>query len=406
MPWKMTEPMTEKERFAVLARTGRFTISELCKDFGISRKTGHKYLARYENEGRAGLNERSRRPKSCPSATVDSVERLILGERRKHPTWGPKKIRDLLLKVHGIERPPQESTIGLILSRHGLSQKRKRKVGMHRVHPDHLTEPTRANEVWTFDFKGWFMLQNAQRCDPLTVCDRYSHYIVGCHACANQQFKGTLSVCKKLMRYHGLPEIIRVDNGTPFASGALGGLSQLSVWWIEQGIRVEFTAPGKPQQNGSHERMHRDLKAEATKPSSKNLAAQHKRLERWRQEYNNDRPHEALDMLRPAEIYRKSARRLGEKPKIRYPDGHDVARVSGSGHVSHKGANFYMSEIYAGCRVGLFENKEGVTELHYSNLHLGNLEFDSNKLYRPKALIIPPKETPRSSGPKRSIRRK
>jgi len=261
MPWKTTEPMTEKERFAVLARTGRFTIRDLCKDFGISRKTGHKYLHRYENEGRIGLNERSRRPKSCPSATVESVERLILGERRKHPTWGPKKIRDLLFKVHGIERPPHESTIGLILSRHGLTQKRKRRPGVHRVRPEHLTEATRPNEVWTFDFKGWFLLQNAQRCDPLTVCDRFSRYVIGCRACPNQQFKGTLRAVKHLMRYHGLPEVIRVDNGTPFASVALGGLSQLSVWWIENGIRVEFIAPASPQQNGSHERMHRDLKA-------------------------------------------------------------------------------------------------------------------------------------------------
>ena len=166
MPWKTTEPMTEKERFSVLARTGRFTISELCKDFGISRKTGHKYLRRYESEGRTGLNERSRRPKSCPFATVESVEKLILAERRKHPTWGPKKIRDLLLKVHGIERPPHESTIGLVLSRHGFSQKRKRRPGVHRVRPEHLTEPTRPNEVWTFDFKGWFTLQNGQRWDP------------------------------------------------------------------------------------------------------------------------------------------------------------------------------------------------------------------------------------------------
>ena len=261
--------MLEKERFVTLAKTGRYTVSELCKDFGISRKTGHKYLQRYEAEGRAGLKDRSRRPKSCPNATGDGIETLILYERRKRPTWGPKKIRDRLLKDHKIERPPQESTIALILSRHGLSQKRKRKIGVHRIHPEHLTEPTRPNEVWTFDFKGWFALQDGQRCDPLTVCDRFSRYVICCHGCANQQFTNTLRVCKKLMRYHGLPEIIRVDNGTPFASCALGGLSQLSIWWIEQGIQVEFMTPASPQENGSHERMHRDLKAEATKPPSR-----------------------------------------------------------------------------------------------------------------------------------------
>lgn len=394
MPWKRTEPMTEKERFVLLARTGRFTITELCKDFGISRKTGHKYLHRYESEGRAGLNERSRRPKSCPFATVESVERLILAERRKHPTWGPKKIRDLLLKVHGIERPPHESTIGLVLSRHGLSQKRKRRLGVHRVRPEHLTEPTRPNEVWTFDFKGWFLLQNGQRCDPLTVCDRFSRYVIGCRACANQQFKGTLRGVKHLMRYHGLPEVIRVDNGTPFASVGLGGLSQLSVWWIENGIRVEFIAPASPHQNGSHERMHRDLKAEVAKRPSRNLSAQQKSFDRWRQTYNHERPHEALDMLRPAEIYRPSPRRLGEKDKIRYPAGYDIKRVSQSGHFSYGGKNFYMSEIFWGCRVGLVENEHGITELHYANLHLGNLEFKGRDPWRPGAHVIRSNQAP------------
>lgn len=401
MPWKKTDAMTEKERFVVLALTGRFTIAELCTDFGISRKTGHKCLQRYQCEGRAGLKERSRRPKHCPGATADEVEKLVLKHRRRRPTWGPKKIRDLLLKVDGVERPPHESTIGLILSRHGLSQKRPRTRGVHRVHPEHLTEPTRPNEVWSFDFKGWFMLQDGQRCDPLTVCDRYSRYVIGCHACPNQQFIGTLRVAKGLMRHHGLPEIIRVDNGTPFASIALGGLSQLSVWWIEHGIRVEFIDPGSPQQNGSHERMHRDLKAEATRRPSRNLSAQQKRFERWRKQYNCERPHESLDMLRPAQIYRTSTRRLGEKDKMTYPQGYQVKRVSGSGHVSHQGANFYLSEIYAGCRVGLVEDEDGLTQLHYANLHLGNLEYDCADPCRPRAVIVAPAERPRSSRPKR-----
>lgn len=398
--------MNEKERFVMLAQTGRFTITDLCKDFGISRKTGHKYLQRYASEGRLGLADRSSRPKNCPSATVEAVESLILKERRKHPTWGPKKIYDLLLKVHGIKQPPHISTIGSVLSRNGLTKKRKRKAGVHRIQPDHLTEPTRPNEVWTFDYKGWFLLGNAQRCDPLTVCDRYSRYLIGCKARGNQQFAGTLSACKKLMRYYGLPEVIRVDNGSPFASIALGGLSQLSVWWIEQGIRVEFTSPGSPQQNGSHERMHRDQKAEATQPPSANMAAQQKRFDRWRHEYNHDRPHEALDMLRPAEIYRPSSRRLGETDKIRYPEGYEIKRVSGSGHFSYKGSNFYMSEIYSGCRVGLFENSDGIIELHYANLHLGNLEFNSADAYRPRAIIVARESKLRAAKPVTRLKKK
>jgi transposase InsO family protein len=400
MPWQQTESMTEKERFVTLAQTGRFTITDLCADFGISRKTGHKYLCRHESKGRVGLNECSRRPRTCPSVTATEVTELVLKERRKHPTWGAKKIHDLLLKVHGLDDRPHVNTVGNILSSHGLTKKRKRRSGVHRVRPEHLTVPTRPNEVWSFDFKGWFTLGDGTRCDPLTVCDRFSRYLVACHGQPNQQFKLTLGTCKKLMRYHGLPEIIRVDNGAPFASIALGGLSKLSVWWIEQGIRLEFTKPGSPQDNGSHERMHRDLKAEATKPASSNMAAQKKRFERWRKEYNHERPHEALGMLRPFEIYHPSARRLGEKYKMRYPEGFEVKGVSDSGHISHRGSNFYLSEVYSGCRVGLLENLQGVTELHYANLYLGNLEFDGKETWRPKALIIKPTEEPRASKPK------
>lgn len=398
MPWKRTEPMTEKEKFAILAQTGRFTVTELCRDFGISRKTGHKYLKRYGDQGLAGLRDVSRRPKSSPGSTDGEVEKLVVKERLKHPTWGPKKIRDLLLKEHGIERPPAESTIALILSRLGLSQKRRRRPGVHRVRPEHLTEPTRSNEVWTFDFKGWFLLGDGQRCDPLTVCDRYSRYVIACRGCASQQFKETLRACKKVMRRYGLPEMIRVDNGVPFASMALGGLSQLSVWWMELGIRVEFTTPASPQENGSHERMHRDLKAEATKPPSKNMSAQRKRFERWRHEYNDERPHENLDNLRPAQIYRGSARRLGERYKMRYPDGYQIRRVGPTGQVRHKGSSFYMGEIYAGCRVGLFDNASGVTELHYANLHLGDVEYSRGDPYRPDGWFVKPARRPNAPG--------
>lgn len=179
--------MTERERFVMLAQTGRFTITDLCTDFGISRKTGHKYLRRYEADGRAGLADHSRRPKSCPFVTEEAVMELILMERRKHPTWGAKKIHDLLLKVHGIEDRPHVNTVGNILSSHGLTKKRKRKSGVHRVRPEHLTEPTHPNEVWTFDFKGWFTLRNGVRCEPLTVCDRFSRYIVGCKGQFNRK---------------------------------------------------------------------------------------------------------------------------------------------------------------------------------------------------------------------------
>lgn len=228
------------------------------------------------------------------------------------------------------------------------------------------------------DFKGWFVLGNGQRCDPLTVCDRYSHYVLAVRAQPDQQFKRTLYAFRALMRQAGVPEIIRVDHGSPFASTGLGRLSSLSVWWIEQGIEVEFTRPASPQENGSHERMHRDLKAEATKPPSPNLSAQQRRFERWQYTYNHERPHESLNQQRPAEIYQRSARRLSENDKpIVYGPQFEVKVVSTSGHVAHEGRNYHAGEAFAGKRVGLRLNPQGQTELYFANVHLGNLRYDS-----------------------------
>ena len=223
-----------------------------------------------------------------------------------------------------------------------------------------------------------FLLGNGQRCDPLTVCDRYSHYVLACQAKENQQFKGTLYTFRSLTRQAGLPEVIRVDLGSPFASAGLGRLSSLSIWWIEQGIEVEFTRPASPQDNGSHERMHKDLKAEATQPPSANLAAQQRRFERWQHTYNYERPHESLDQQFPSEFYQPSARRLNENDKpLVYPSDYEVKLVSISGHVAHEGKNYHVGEAFANKRVGLHLNAAGQTELHFANLHLGNLRYDA-----------------------------
>jgi transposase InsO family protein len=258
----------------MLAQSARFTVTELCEQFCISRKTGYKYLDRYAADGLKGLAQRSHRPLRFPQRTDVAVEALILAERRLHRTWGPKKLHKVLEVKHGIGSPPAQSTIGEILRRHGLSVKRRRKPGLYVALNDGLTEPTHPNHVWTVDFKGWFVLGNGQRCDPLTVCDRYSRYLLACRAQPNQQFKGTLRTFQALMRQAGVPEVIRCDHGSPFASLGLGRLSSLSIWWIEQGIEVELTRPASPQDNGSHERMHRDLKTEVIQPPSVNAGAQ------------------------------------------------------------------------------------------------------------------------------------
>lgn len=395
--------MEEINRFVMLCRSGRFTVTELCEQFGVSRKTGYKYLQRYAESGLAGLQPRSHRPHQCPQRTDKEIEGLIVKERRKHRTWGPKKLQDLLETVHGLERPPACSTIAGILQRHGLSVRRRRRPGAYPSSNSGLTEPTQPNHVWTVDFKGWFNLGDRQRCDPLTVCDRYSHYVLGLKACPNQQYKGTLHAFRGLMRHQGLPEIIRCDLGSPFASPGLGRLSSLSIWWIEQGIEVEFTRPASPQDNGSHERMHRDLKAEATQPPSVNLSAQQRRFQRWQHEYNHQRPHESLNQQRPADFYQPSARRLGENDKpVRYGKDFEVKEVSSSGFLAHEGRSYHVGEAFIGKKIGLRKNPEGKTEIHFASVHLGHLAFGcGGGRFRPAPYIEPvrrPHPNPAASG--------
>ena len=397
MPWNKVTQMEEIIRFVTLANSGRFTLTDLCEQFGISRKTGYKHLDRYAAGGLKALQPRSHRPHSFPQRTDADVEALIVAERRLHRTWGPKKLHSVLQTKHGLEAPPARSTIGEILRRHGLSAKRRRKPGAYPALNDGLTVPTQPNHVWTVDFKGWFVLSNGQRCDPLTVCDLYSHCVLGCRARPNQQFKGTLHEFRGLMRQAGLPEIIRVDHGAPFASVGLGRLSSLSLWWIEQGIEVEFTRPASPQDNGAHERMHRDLKAEATQPPSANLAAQQRRFERWRHTYNHERPHESLGQQCPADFYQPSARRLNENDKpLFYPAQFEVKTISENGQLAHEGRHYHVGEAFAHKRVGLRLNGEGQTELHFANVHLGNLRYAPDPTgYGPSAYIEParPKTT-------------
>lgn len=401
MPWQNVTPMEEIIRFVSLAQTDRFTITDLCEQFGISRKTAYKHLERYALLGLAGLQPRSHCPLTCPQATDESVVAAILAARRQHRTWGPKKLRRVLELRHGCATPPAESTIGAILRRHGLSVRRRRRPGVYHALNAELTVPTQPNHVWTVDFKGWFLLADGRRCDPLTVCDRFSRYVLAVRAQPDQQYGHTLHTFRALMRQCGLPQIIRVDHGSPFASLGLGRLSRLSVWWIEQGIEVEFTGPAAPQENGSHERMHRDLKAEATQPPSSNLGAQQRRFERWRHTYNHERPHESLDQQRPAEVYQPSGRRLNEHDKpVVYPADCEVKVVSTSGHLAHEGRNYHLGEAFAGRRVGLRRTAEGQTELHFANVHLGNLRYDAGGgRFRPAPYVAAPAPLGEASKP-------
>ncbi len=328
---------------------------ELCESFGISRKTGHKWKARYEAHGMVGLKDRSRAPKTVTSRTEEAVERLIVAEKRLHPTWGLKKIQRVLGVKHEVDRLPVVSTVGEVLKRHGLVKARKRRGGLFTVERGTLTPPERSNHVLGVDYKGWFLLGDGKRCDALTVSDLHSRYLMKAEAMPDMTVKWTHREFRSVFKRYGLPEIIRVDNGSPFASMGPAGLSRLSVWWIGLGIEVQFSRPGCPQDNGCHERMHRTMKAECCQPASANRWAQQQRFDRWRRVFNDERPHEGLGMRTPAQVYQRSARRLDEriKPAL-YEAGVETKRVNKAGFISINGNNCFVRRVAdrGGCGCG------------------------------------------------------
>ena len=393
MPWKDVLPMEERIRFAVLAAKGTEVFSDLCAEFGISRKTGYKWLRRYRQFGVAGMREWSRRPERCPHRTPAKIEALILRERRRRRSWGPKKLREVLRSQHALPVPPSRATIAKILKRHGLVGKRgrrRRRGAIAHCGPRTLTQSQGPNQVWTADYKGWFRLGNEERCDPLTVTDLYSRYVLCLRAVWAATQACTRHAFSEVFRLYGLPEVIRVDNGSPFASLGLARLSKLSVWWVSLGIKVEFIQPASPYQNGAHERMHKTLKAEATQPPSTNRRAQQRRFDRWRHQFNHERPHEALGMKKPAQLYQPSGRRYdGRDIRIDYPAGFQVKKTTSNGWLRWKGSTYFVGEAFAGARLGLRANARGENEVYLANLCLGRLHLDRQGRLRPTASVVP-----------------
>jgi putative transposase len=310
MGWKGVTIMDQRVRFIAEYLKGYFPFNELCGQFNISRKTGYKWVERYELGGPGGLADRSRRPHSYPHVTDEAIIEALVRARMKHPTWGPKKLLEILTPHYC--SLPAISTAADILKRKGLIIGNKRR--LRRKHPGcPKTISREPNEIWSADYKGHFKMRNGFYCYPLTVCDMHSRYLLGCHAHEAISLNETKSHFTRLFHEYGLPQRIRTDNGVPFASNALARLSTLSVWWIKLGIYPEQIERGKPQQNGKHERMHRTLKKEATIPPEKNLPAQQRRFDAFRQEYNTERPHEALSMKTPSSVYVPSARRMPKR---------------------------------------------------------------------------------------------
>jgi putative transposase len=351
------------------------SVTELCDLYGISRKTAYKWIDRYLRQGPAGLEERRRRPHSSPHRTADEITHALLEARRRHPSWGGKKLLILVHKRHPHWDLPHRSTVCDILSRNGMvpKKRKRRRIG----HPGKPTSSILApNDLWSADFKGQFKTGDGRYCYPLTVTDSFSRYLLGCQGLHSTSVDEAKPVFTRLFQEYGLPKRIRTDNGVPFATTTLARLSRLSAWWVRLGVMPEFIEPGKPQQNGRHERMHLTLKDETTRPPARSLAAQQRKFNRFVDEFNNERPHEALDQQTPAACYQRSTREMPSKLKpFVYPDRFEVRYVSGNGGIRwKKHAWVNVSTVCIGEYVGLEEIDNGLWTVYFGPLKPGRLD--------------------------------
>ena len=348
----------ERMKFVMEIEAEEESMAEICRAYGVSRKTGYKWLERHQAEGVAGLADRSRAPHSHPNAVSAADEEAILKLRSQHSNWGERKLRKYLNVNWPEQAWPSASAIGDILKRHGLTHAHRRR---RRATPSStLSSATAPNIVWAIDFKGYFRTGDGERCDPLTISDTASRYLLRCQAVDRPDYAHVRPLLEATFREYGLPLALRSDNGPPFASVGLGGLSRLSVLCIRLGVMPERIKPGHPEQNGRHERMHRTLKQDTAQPPKATLRAQQRAFHSFRRIYNEERPHEALEMETPASVYVPSPRRYPARlPEIEYPDGFEVRRVKEHGDVCLAGRRFYLSEALTGELVGLQENEHG-----------------------------------------------
>lgn len=375
MPWKVTSPMDQRDQLITLWRQGDDSGAALCRRFGVSRKTAYKWLGRFEAEGHDGLCDRSRARHHQPDAVAPETERAILEARAAHPLWGPRKLLAWLRRRDPQRRWPCASTIGEILRRHGLTIARRPR-RRASPSPGPLADCVAANQVWCADFKGWFRTGDGRRCDPLTISDAHSRFLLRCQAMATKTGCAQVRpLFEATFREFGLPEVIRTDNGPPFATTGLGGLSALSVWWMRLGIVPERIRPSHPEDNGRHERMHRTLKAATANPPRATLRAQQRAFDRFREEYNFERPHEALGQHPPASCHRCSGRRFPERlPALEYPSSWVVRKVKDSGRIKWGGRAICVCQALTGEHIGLEEVDEGLWRIHFGTLALGHFD--------------------------------
>jgi transposase InsO family protein len=383
MPWKVSGPMEERVAFVHAYRSGLYTMSELCRRFDISRQNGYKWLARYEAEGLEGLRDRSRAPRSCPHRISPVMESLVLAMREQHPTWGPRKIRARLgeLRPDLLGDLPAASTLGALLVREGKVKPRKRRK-KHPFTPAGALQTTAPNEVWTADYKGEFRLGNRLYCYPFTLADAHTRFLLACRGERSTALSGAQRAMIEAFRCYGLPEAIRTDNGTPFVGHGLTGLSSLSVWWIKLGIIHQRIPKSRPDQNGRHERMHRTLKAETARPPEASFEQQQRRFDRFRQEFNTERPHEALEQKTPASVYSASSRPFPETlARPEYPGHYEPRRVDQHGSFKFLGLKIFLAQPLAGEWLGLVEIDDDVWSIRFYHYELARINPKCGELF-------------------------
>ena len=374
MPWMETSPVEQRERFIRDHRLALYTMAELCARYGISRKTGYKWLDRFEDAGRQGLRDRSRAPHRCPHRITGEVAALICAARRQHPSWGPVKLVAWLRPRYPTVDWPAISTAGDLLARRGLVKKRRRR--RHYQHPGVVpATTTQPNDLWTADFKGHFRTRDGVYCYPLTIADLHTRYLLACHGLLSTRGVGVRPVFDRLFREYGLPQAIRTDNGVPFATTGIHGLSQLNVWWLRLGIQHQRIMPAQPQQNGAHERMHKTLKGEAIRPPRSTLATQQRAFNAFRHLYNDERPHEALHDQTPSSRYCPSPRAYtGTLPPVEYPGHFIVKRVTNAGTIRLKKRLLFIANALKQHPVGLEEVADGIWSIHFCHVLLGRVD--------------------------------
>ncbi|TET38419.1 MAG: IS481 family transposase [Anaerolineales bacterium] len=379
MPWKGVTVSEQRQRFLEDYQSNYYSIAELAERFGISRRTAHKWINRYKQHGQAGYQELSRRPHTCPWQTDQAIVKELVKLRKARPKWGPRKLLNLMHRRDPERRLPSISTAARILAREGLIKPRRR---YRRAHPGcPKSVPQGPNDIWPADYKGQFRLKNGNYCFPLTVSDLSSRFILGVDAHPAISLEMTKRHFTQLFETYGMPNRIRTDNGALFASNALARLSRLSVWFIKLGIYPELIEPGKPHQNGVHERMRRTLKQEATIPPASSLRAQQRKFDDFREDFNQVRPHEAIGMKRPAEIFQSSSRTMPKRIEpYEYPGHYIVRRVSRAGTIRVFGKQFFVSNTLHEDYVGLEEVDDGVYDLFFCFYRIGRYDLRDNKI--------------------------